>query len=253
MHRVGITQSKASCYMMCFVVARMCFVVAAQARGFPSTSKLRDLFPSWLPRFLYSFREWRYEIKAYFVIITAMFTEFWLSFSKGKFSQENHWTDSSVASCLQSTHIQYTQCSCAAREAPTPAPRTAGVRRLRRRCSSILELRCSVCEFSWAELESKRFDTLKLLSVGLHHYCRDFNIVSWIDLRNLSLELVKVLLMSTFLNDCLIFLWKFYFEKWLSKFMVRNNHNLGSIMLQFLYQINAWKLSYWTRIFFFFF
>ena len=100
---------------------------------------------------------------------------------------------------------------------------------------------------SLAELESKRFDTLELLSVGLHHYCRDFNIVTWIDERNLSLELVKVLLMSTFLNDCLIFLWKFYFEKWLSKFMARNNHNLGSIMLQFLHQINAWKLSYWTR------
>ena len=115
--------------------------------------------------------------------------------------------------------------------------------------------RCGVCELGWvelvasslAELESKRFDTLKLLSVGLHHYCRDFNIVSWIDVRNLSLELVKVLLMSTFLNDCLIFLNKFYFEKWLSKFMARNNHDLGSIMLQFLHQINAWKLSYWTR------
>ena len=50
---------------------------------FPSTSKLRDLFPSLLPGFLYSFREWRYEIKAYFVIILAM------SFIKGKFSQEN--------------------------------------------------------------------------------------------------------------------------------------------------------------------
>ena len=56
---------------------------------FPSTSKLRDLFPSLLPGFLYSFREWRYEIKAYFVIVLAMFTEFWLSFIKGKFSQEN--------------------------------------------------------------------------------------------------------------------------------------------------------------------
>ena len=56
---------------------------------FPSTSKLRDLFPSLLPGFLYSFREWRYEIKAYFVIILAIFTEFWLSFIKGKFSQEN--------------------------------------------------------------------------------------------------------------------------------------------------------------------
>ena len=78
----------------------MCFVVIK----FPSTSKLRDLFPSWLPRFLYSFREWRYEIKAYFVIITAMYTQFWLSFSKGKFSQENQWTDTSVASCFHSTH-----------------------------------------------------------------------------------------------------------------------------------------------------
>ena len=144
-----------------------------------------------------------------------------------------------------------TQCSCAAREAPQRHRASqasdacgAGVRA----CWSYAE----VCVSS-AELESKRFDTLKLLSVGLHHYCRDFNIVSWIDLRNLSLELVKVLLMSTFLNDCLIFLWKFYFEKWLSKFMVRNNHNLGSIiMLQFLHQINAWKLSYWTREFFFF-
>ena len=76
----------------------------------------------------------------------------------------------------------------------------------------------SVCEFSSAELESKRFDTLKLLSVGLHHYCRDFNIVSWIGLRNLSLELVKVLLMSTYvfkrLSDFLvkILIWKMIIE-----------------------------------------
>ena len=89
--RAGLPPSKPSCY---------------RANSSRSTSKLRDLFPSCLPRFLYSFREWRYEIKADFVIITAMFTEFWLSFSKGKFSQENHWTDSSVASCLQSTHIR---------------------------------------------------------------------------------------------------------------------------------------------------
>ena len=75
MHRVGITRVK----HLSIGYPLYYFVVAAQAtdiHGFPSTSKLRDLFPSLLPRFLYSFREWRYEIIAYFVIITAMLTEF---------------------------------------------------------------------------------------------------------------------------------------------------------------------------------
>ena len=93
---------------------------------------------------------------------------------------------------------------CAAWEALTPAPGTAGVRRLRRRCSSLLELRWSVCEFSWARVEEIwHFEIVicwfaSLLSRFQYSFVNRFT--------KPELRISKsITIMSTFLNDCLIF------------------------------------------------
>ena len=132
----GITESKASCYRMCF---RMCFSAACTShRDTHEASRprpnLETYFHHYCRDFYIVFVNGGMKSKLILWLLRPCILNFDYHFLKESFHKKTIGLTVQSQAAFNQHAVQCVWVEMSLQEAPTPGPRPAGVRRLRRRC-----------------------------------------------------------------------------------------------------------------------